>query len=62
MTDSVDYYDVERMIRDACVQLRSEINAAVSELRDDLSETHRYLQGECDSIMRTVNSRTEHLV
>lgn len=61
----VDYYDVQAMIRDARSEIRGEIDnavrGAIAELRDELRETHRYFQQECDSIMRVLNSRTEHL-
>ena len=59
--EAVDRYDVEYAIRDAISALRAELRDEIAEVRDEIRETHRYLQQECDSIMRTLNSRTEHL-
>ncbi len=48
MTETVDYYDVERMIRDARSAIRGEIDAAVREacrqLRAEYTEAVRELR------------------
>lgn len=61
MSDPVDYYDVQAMIRDALSDARGEMLREIADLRDELQTTHSYFQQECDSLVRLVNSRTEHL-
>ena len=65
MSGEVDYYDVQAMIRDALHPLEAKLRDLENEtaaLRDDLRDTHRYMQNEIDSLERTLSSRTEHLV
>ena len=57
----LDRYDVEYMIRDEITALRAELRNEIAQARDEIRQTHRYLQQECDSIMRVLNSRTGHL-
>ena len=62
----LDRYDVEYMIRDAvsslCSQLRGEIDDLRVLLRGETREDCGELQRQIDSLERTLNSRTEHLV
>ena len=62
--ESLDRYDVEAMIRDALRDFaRSrDLDSLEQDLRRDLEQTHRYLQGEIDSIERVLHSRTDSLV
>lgn len=70
MSNEVDYYDVQRMILDARSELRSEILSEVRHVLDDLrrevlgeiTSLGRDLSGEIQSIARTMDERTAHLV
>jgi hypothetical protein len=61
VTEPLDTYDVEAMIRDALVRARSEINAEIRELRDEIRAERAERQDADESLHRVLNSRTEHL-
>lgn len=58
MSEGVDYYDVQNMIRDARSEIRGEIDnavrAACQQLREEFTEA-------LDRLERVLQSRTEHL-
>ena len=65
---SVDYYDVQRMIEEEASRLRgridnlrADVNAALDELREQLGAERIERQDALESVVRMVNSRTEHL-
>lgn len=57
--DPVDRYDVEHMIRDACVALRSDISNLAAELREAIGEERVDRQDADESLQRVIDSRTE---
>lgn len=61
MSDSVDYYDVQNMIRDAVIALRAEMNDAIRELREDIGSERVDRQDAIESLQRALDARTEHL-
>ena len=60
MSNDVDYYDVQNMIRDA-IDNKAD-NSDVREIRDDLRREVESLRDEINALWRVLNSRTEHLV
>jgi hypothetical protein len=57
----MDEYDVERMIRDESIRLRSELREAVRELREEIGQERVERQDADESIQNVLNARTEHL-
>lgn len=57
--DPVDRYDVEYMIRDACVALRSEISNLADELRNAIGDERVDRQEADESLRRVLDARTE---
>ncbi len=60
--NEVDYYDVERMIRDARYDHDREINRELAEIKNTLRQEVEELRAELESISRVLQSRTSHLV
>lgn len=58
---TLDYYDVQAMIRDARAEIRGEIDNAVSDLRADVAAVADELREILAGLERTLQSRTEHL-
>ena len=61
MSQEVDYYDVQSMIRDSAGDLRGDIRAAVSDLRADVNASLDELREQLASIERVLDARTERL-
>ena len=61
MSNEVDYYDVQQMIRDARHEIRAEIREAIMELRENVHARLQTMGDELDALERVLNSRTEHL-
>lgn len=68
MSSDVDYYDVQRMIEEEASRLRgridnlrADVNAALDELREQIGAERVDRQDALESVVRMVNSRTEHL-
>ena len=65
MSNEVDYYDVQSMIRDERSSVRAEITDTVREakaqLRAEIEQATQELQEEIASLQRTMNARTGHL-
>lgn len=57
MSEGVDYYDVQNMIRDARSEIRGEIDNAVRAACQQLREVTEAL----DRLERVLQSRTEYL-
>ena len=62
MSNEVDYYDVQSMIRDARSEIRGEIADALRELREQLTYEANRREEQIDSLWRVLNERTNHLV
>ena len=62
MSNEVDRYDVEAMIRDAVAELRGTIRDVERELRDEIGQERYDRQNADESLERVIASRTEHLV
>ncbi len=63
--DAMDYYDVERMVREAVDPLRYRIidlEREIKNLHDAIGSERVDRQDADEGIMRTVSSRTDHLV
>ena len=62
MSNEVDRYDVEAMIRDAVADLRGTIRDLERELRDAIDQERYDRQNADESLERVIASRTDHLV
>jgi vacuolar-type H+-ATPase subunit H len=62
VSDQVDYYDVQNMIRDARSEIRGEIDNAVREAKQQTRTELDELREELRATQRVLASRTEHLV
>ncbi len=63
--DAMNYYDVERMVREAVDPLRYRIidlEREIKNLHEEIGSERVDRQDADEGIMRTVSSRTDHLV
>lgn len=59
MSDPLDYYDVQAMIRDEVSAVRGEALQALNDTRRELRDE---LDGAVRELRRLIDSRTEHAV
>ncbi len=61
MADSVDYYDVQSMIRDERHSIDRALEERVSQLERELRRELDTLRQTLEGLERTLQSRTDHL-